>query len=106
MGHARSTALMSAVVALSLLGTAPLTASDSVALTPEQLRAAAAMSVRAGDPQQTLTLTDALLARDPDAARQAVEEHLAYVETSLRDNIKAETNEAIARQRFEHEKSR
>jgi GntR family transcriptional regulator, transcriptional repressor for pyruvate dehydrogenase complex len=47
-----------------------------------------------------------LQARDPAAARAAVETHLSYVETSLADQIKAEKNEAIARQRYEHEQSR
>jgi GntR family transcriptional regulator, transcriptional repressor for pyruvate dehydrogenase complex len=47
-----------------------------------------------------------LQARDPAAARAAVETHLSYVETSLADQIKAEKNETIARQRYEHEQSR
>lgn len=48
----------------------------------------------------------ALQARDPIAARAAVVNHLNTVEKSLRDDVKAQTNEAIARQRYEHEKSR
>ena len=48
----------------------------------------------------------ALQTRDPIGARDAVAAHLNYVEQSLRDDIKAQTNEAIARQRFEHEKSK
>lgn len=48
----------------------------------------------------------AIQARDPDAAREAVDAHLAYVEKSLSDQQKADRNEAIARQRFEHEQSR
>jgi len=48
----------------------------------------------------------ALQARDPDGARHAVEAHLSYVEQSLADHNKAERNEKIARQRFEHERSR
>ncbi len=47
-----------------------------------------------------------LQARDPAEAREAVEAHLSYVAQSLADEIKAEKNEAIARQRFEHEQSR
>ena len=45
-------------------------------------------------------------ARDPEAARAAVETHLDYVEKALSDQKKSERNEAIARQRFEHEQSR
>ncbi len=47
-----------------------------------------------------------LQARDPVAARAAVTAHLSYVEQSLADQIKAERNEAVAKQRFEHEQSR
>jgi GntR family transcriptional repressor for pyruvate dehydrogenase complex len=45
-------------------------------------------------------------ARDPAAARAAVEAHLRYVEQSFEDILRAERNEAIARQRFEHEQAR
>ncbi len=51
-------------------------------------------------------INDALQERDGAAARAAVESHLDYVETALRDEAKAARNEAIARQRFEHEKTR
>ncbi len=47
-----------------------------------------------------------LQARNPDAARKAACAHLSYVEKSLTDQLKAERNEDIARQRFEHEKGR
>ncbi len=47
-----------------------------------------------------------LQARDPAAARRAVEDHLAYVSQSLADHIRSEKNEVIARQRFETEKNR
>ena len=47
-----------------------------------------------------------LQARDPVAARSAVEAHLNYIETSLGEQLRAEKNETIARQRFEHEQSR
>ncbi len=47
-----------------------------------------------------------LQARDPVAARAAVVAHLSYVEQSLAAQIKAERNEAVAKQRFEHEQSR
>ena len=45
-------------------------------------------------------------ARDPKAARAAVEAHMDYVTRSMSDQIKAARNEAIARQRLQHEKSR
>ncbi len=48
----------------------------------------------------------AIQARDAQAARAAIEAHLDYVEKALSDQQKAERNEAIARQRFEHEQSR
>ena len=47
-----------------------------------------------------------LQARDPVAARAAVVAHLNYVERSLAAQIKAERNEAVAKQRFEHEQNR
>ena len=47
-----------------------------------------------------------LQARDPVGARAAVVAHLNYVEQSLTAQIKAERNEAVAKQRFEHEQSR
>ena len=47
-----------------------------------------------------------LQARDPAAARAAVEAHLTYVENSLGEQVRAEKNEVVARQRFEHEQSR
>ena len=48
----------------------------------------------------------ALQARDPAAARAAVEAHLGFVEAKLAELRKAERNEAVARQRFEHEQTR
>jgi GntR family transcriptional regulator, transcriptional repressor for pyruvate dehydrogenase complex len=48
----------------------------------------------------------ALQARDPAGARAAVEAHLNYVESALGEQQKAERNEAVARQRFEHEQTR
>ncbi len=56
--------------------------------------------------EQHRRINAAIQARDPEAAREAVDAHLAYVEKSLSDHKKAERNEAIARQRFEHEQSR
>ncbi len=56
--------------------------------------------------EQHAKINDALQARDPIGAREAVVAHLSYVEQCLRDDIKAQSNETIARQRYEHEKSR
>jgi GntR family transcriptional regulator, transcriptional repressor for pyruvate dehydrogenase complex len=44
--------------------------------------------------------------RDPAAARAAVEAHLTYVEQSFHENLRAERNESIARQRLQHEATR
>ncbi|KRS17613.1 FCD domain-containing protein [Roseovarius indicus] len=55
---------------------------------------------------QHRAINTALQARDPEAARAAVEAHLTYVEQSLADQQKADRNEEIARQRLEHEQSR
>ncbi len=46
-----------------------------------------------------------LQARDAEAARRAVAAHLDFVEQALRDERSAERNEAIARQRLDHETS-
>ncbi|MGR3793837.1 FadR/GntR family transcriptional regulator [Vannielia sp. SX4] len=43
----------------------------------------------------------AVLARDPGAARAAVEAHLDFVEQALAEQVKAEAHEAVARQRLE-----
>ena len=51
-------------------------------------------------------INDALQARDPEAARTAVEAHMDYVAQALTDQLKADKNEAIARQRLAHESSR
>lgn len=55
---------------------------------------------------QHRAINDALLARDPAAARAAVEAHLDYVAAAFQTQQKADRNEEIARQRFEHEKAR
>ncbi|AKS47282.1 transcriptional regulator, GntR family [Octadecabacter temperatus] len=52
---------------------------------------------------QHRAINDALQARDPEAARAAVEAHLGFVEVALFEEGKAERNEAIAKKRFEHE---
>ena len=55
---------------------------------------------------QHRAINTALQARDAEGARAAVIAHLNYVENALTDQRKADRNEAIARQRFDHEKSR
>lgn len=55
---------------------------------------------------QHRAINDALQARDPEAARAAIEAHLDFVGEALRDDLIAERNERIARQRLEHETSR
>jgi len=55
---------------------------------------------------QHRAINDALQARDPAAARKAVEEHMNYVEQALSDELAASRNEAIAQQRLEHERTR
>jgi GntR family transcriptional repressor for pyruvate dehydrogenase complex len=55
---------------------------------------------------QHRAINTAIQARNPEAAREAVEAHLNYVEKALADQRKADRNEAIARQRFEHEQLR
>ncbi len=55
---------------------------------------------------QHRAINNALQARDPKAAKAAVEAHLKYVSDSLVEWRRFERNEAIAKQRFEHEKTR
>lgn len=55
---------------------------------------------------QHRSINSALQARDPAAARAAVEAHLTYVERCLFEQQKAERNEAIARKRLDHESRR
>lgn len=51
---------------------------------------------------QHRAINDALQARDPKAARAAVESHLSFVEQALRDHNAQEKHEEIAKRRFEH----
>ena len=51
-------------------------------------------------------INDGLQARDPDAAKAAIEAHLGYVETALRNQKRTEQNEETARLRFQQEKAR
>lgn len=52
---------------------------------------------------QHRAINTALQARNPQAARAAVETHLDYVLTALTDHQRAGRHEAIARQRLDHE---
>ncbi len=52
---------------------------------------------------QHRAVNTALQARDPQAARQAVQDHLSFVEKCMQDHQKAIRNEAIAQQRLQHE---
>ena len=53
--------------------------------------------------EQHRTINTALQARDPAGARAAIESHLNFVETALSDQQKADSNEAFAQRRLEHE---
>lgn len=55
---------------------------------------------------QHRAINEALQARDPKAARDAVAAHMRFVETALTNQHKADRNEAFAKKRFEHETSR
>lgn len=55
---------------------------------------------------QHAAINDALQARDAAAARAAIEAHLDFVSAALHEHARAERNEAIARQRYEHEQTR
>lgn len=56
--------------------------------------------------EQHRAIHGALMARNGPAAREAVEAHLNYVETSLSDQKRVEHNEMVAKLRLEHEGSR
>jgi GntR family transcriptional regulator, transcriptional repressor for pyruvate dehydrogenase complex len=55
---------------------------------------------------QHRAINAAIQGRDAPAARAAVEAHLTYVERAYTDQLRADHNEAVARQRLEHEASR
>lgn len=55
---------------------------------------------------QHRAINTGLQARDAVAARMAVESHLDFVERAMVDQKRAERNEAVARQRLQHEASR
>lgn len=56
--------------------------------------------------EQHRLIHDAILSRDPVAARQAVEDHLNFVETCMHQDRKAQTNEQVALLRFAQELDR
>ncbi|WP_343081870.1 FCD domain-containing protein [Ostreiculturibacter nitratireducens] len=55
---------------------------------------------------QHRAINEALQARDPAAARAAVEAHLSYIEDELAAQQKADRKESVARLRFEQERRR
>jgi len=55
---------------------------------------------------QHRAINTAIQARDPSAARAAVEAHLDYVQGALEDQKRADRNEAVARQRLQRENAR
>lgn len=55
---------------------------------------------------QHRAIHDAILDRDPRAARLAVERHLGYVEECMHQEQKADANETVARLRYKHELDR
>jgi len=55
---------------------------------------------------QHRAINDALQARDPNAARASIDAHMSYIERALTDQQRADKHEAIARQRYEHERTR
>lgn len=56
--------------------------------------------------EQHRAIHDAIQNRDPDAARKAVAHHMDYITSSLRGQRRAETLDAIARQRLDQEARR
>ncbi|MCI2400705.1 FCD domain-containing protein [Aliiroseovarius subalbicans] len=56
--------------------------------------------------EQHRAINDALQARDPFAARRAIETHLGFVSQAFEDQRIAMRNEDIARQRLDHEQHR
>lgn len=51
-------------------------------------------------------INSALQAREPEAARDAVEAHMTFVSRCLEDQRKAEKNDAVSQQRLVHEQER
>lgn len=55
---------------------------------------------------QHRAIRDAILARDPDGARAAIEAHMDFVQSNLADLRRAERHEDVALQRLQQERSR
>jgi GntR family transcriptional regulator, transcriptional repressor for pyruvate dehydrogenase complex len=55
---------------------------------------------------QHRAINDAIQARDPAAARAAIEAHMDFIQGSMAEQAKAGRNEAIAKLRLEHEISK
>lgn len=51
---------------------------------------------------QHRAIHDAILARNPVAARSAVEDHLGFIEAAMRDQIRANAQEEVAMLRHQH----
>lgn len=62
-------------------------------------------TTRAALLDQHRAINTALQARDPQAARAAVETHLSYVEAALAADRQAEAHEAVAQQRLERDRA-
>lgn len=54
---------------------------------------------------QHKAINKGLQERDPTGARKAVEDHLDYIETCLREDAKAAAHEEVAQQRLDHARS-
>ncbi|MDN5787494.1 FadR/GntR family transcriptional regulator [Pseudorhodobacter sp.] len=63
-------------------------------------------STRSALLDQHAAINAALQSRDPAAARAAVDSHLDYVQTALRDQLQSDRFEEIARLRLDHENAR
>ncbi|MBT0959300.1 FadR family transcriptional regulator [Alphaproteobacteria bacterium KMM 3653] len=63
-------------------------------------------SLRSAVLKQHRAVNDAIQARDPDKARQALEAHLDFVKSALRDQITSGKHDAIAQLRLAQEQER
>ena len=55
---------------------------------------------------QHRAINAAIQARNPSEARAAVDRHMSYVQQAMTEQVKSNQNEAIAKQRLQHEKTR
>ena len=63
-------------------------------------------TTRAALLDQHRAIHDAIIARDPGGARQAIEDHLGFVETCMHEEKRADANEKVARLRLSQEELR